>query len=397
MREQLRRAETILRFRFFLRDFLWPGVIFACAFIARLILLHQGPKPLGDERFYIRTGQIFVYLLSQGNFLDPRWRYEPLLFPPVGCYFFGIALWCAGYQVSLDPVTGLPPLPYGSPSVFYYARLVNVILSSATCVSIFYLGRLLKSVRAGLIAALIWAFDPFSMDLSRLALLESSVMFFLILSMLAFFRGAKTLNTKWSIISGVLFGLAVGSKLFGLLEFFILGVLILFLCFKHRFFKTKVSFMPSIHVFLYYLSICSVVGIITFIISWPFLWPNPILRLSVFFSTPELMERVALGPPDPFWFFSLLTGCTAPELILAIWGLIIASSRMFNGKLNFFESLAISWFVTTLTFITFFMTSHHGWYTFYVTPAISFLASAGILDITERFGIWSKVMKLIPI
>jgi 4-amino-4-deoxy-L-arabinose transferase-like glycosyltransferase len=375
-----------MKVRFLLQDFILPAVIFACAFLVRYISLNRVPPPSWDEAVYIRSGQLFIHLISQRKFFDPQWWYDYDV-PPVGCYLIGIALWFAGYRTPIPPPSPFPILqPAG---IIETARMVDVVLSSLTCVNIFYLGRILRNTRIGLAATWIWVFDPLSIRLGRRAMLESIMGFFLTLSLLTFFQGVKKHDLRWIVVSGVFFGLAAGTKMFAWLEIPILAISIIFLWLGKSFSGAREKDSSPIRIHLHYLLICSVVGVTIFFVSWPFLWPNPVTRLLASFNATK-QEHFALHFGSLFWVYILFRRFTVPEVALAIWGFVVALCNFLNRKTIFLESLATSWFILTLFFLTFFIKSENSWYIFNVTPSIAILASVGFNDITERFRIRQK-------
>jgi len=91
-------------------------------------------------------------------------------------------------------------------------RLLPVILSMLTVVVVYLLGRELFDQRIGAVAAFLLAINGYAVSLGRLALLDSTMTFFVTLSMLWLARWTRTGEPKWAYLLAGTAGLAVMAK-----------------------------------------------------------------------------------------------------------------------------------------------------------------------------------------
>jgi dolichyl-phosphate-mannose--protein O-mannosyl transferase len=219
----------------------FPALIFITAFTTRIVHLDRLPCFV-DEIVYIRSGILFISLILKARFFDRKWWYG-IDVPPVGCYLIGLGLRLSGVPFrgmhlqdlfnlrsgTIFPLWGpwmrSPGLRFNlemEKRVILVARTTTALFSSLSCVAFYYLGKDLRNRKFGLLSAAIWMFNPVSILLGRIAILESFMAFFLIMSIFCFFQCIRLQSLRYLVLGGVLFGLAAGSKMFGWLEFPIL-------------------------------------------------------------------------------------------------------------------------------------------------------------------------------
>jgi len=137
--------------------------------------------------------------------------------------------------------------------------------------------------------------------------------------------------------------------MFSWLEIPILAICIIFLWLGRSFSRAREKDSSSIRIPLQYLLICLVVGTTIFFVSWPFLWPNPVMRLLASLDLTK-QKHLALTLESSYWLYNFFRRFTVPEMALAFWGLAVASWNFLNRKTIFLESLATSWFITFFSF-----------------------------------------------
>jgi 4-amino-4-deoxy-L-arabinose transferase-like glycosyltransferase len=122
-------------------------------------------------------------------------------------------------------------------SVFYFLHLplwfiplVQNILGSLTAVLLFIIGSRLFSARAGIIAGLLWAFEPYNVFSGNTIMSETLFIFLLILSFYCFTRWFNGNQNKIYAITGFVLGLTVLTR--PIAPFF-LSALFLFFFFLH--------------------------------------------------------------------------------------------------------------------------------------------------------------------
>jgi len=389
-------------------EFLIPLSIFLMAFLLRAVALDQ-VELRGDEVTYIKSGLIYMQLISQGKLPIPPYVYEwTTSTPPVGFFIIGLVVWMMGYRalptpfppqrLVPNPVDTLHPLwnrevwtwPKDQIEILLTARVTDVIFSSLTCVVMYYLGKTLKDRKIGLMAAILWAFNPLSLLLGRLALLDSIMIFFLTLSILTFYKGIQQSKLNLIILSGVLFGLTTGSRLFGWLLvpigfFWFLGLAI-----GKYLVGLKLGKTLTIRYILFSLLTVLLVGIVTLVAVYPYLWPNPVNQFIKPFTAAERLHGTRHLGFNPYFLLQLVVkqpgqaleaGATLTmlEIVFFALGIVFAIWQMIKARQILLpEALLLSWFVVPILFLSFFITTKYWHYPFIVTPAVAILAATGI-------------------
>lgn len=170
-----------------------PSVLFAIALLAGALVRLWQLNRFGvnsDEAVYLGQAAALAHepILSR---LFPLFRAHPLLFP----FFVALAL----------PFTGREALDLAG-------RLLAVGFGLATIAATMAIGRLLFGRWVGATAALFLALMPYHVTVSRQALLDGPMAFWVTLTLLALVRFAATQRTSWLVASAVALGLGVLTK-----------------------------------------------------------------------------------------------------------------------------------------------------------------------------------------
>lgn len=174
-------------------DRLGPTVLFATALLAGALLrlwqlnLHGVNS---DEAVYLGQAAALADEPTLSRFF-PLFRAHPLLFPFVA----SLTIPFVGYQ-GLDLV----------------GRLLVVAFGLATVAVTFATGRVLFGRWVGATAALFIALMPYHVIVTRQALLDGPMTFFVTLSLLALVHYGATRRPSWLVASGIALGLAVLTK-----------------------------------------------------------------------------------------------------------------------------------------------------------------------------------------
>src|SRR6266545_2623917 len=107
------------------------------------------------------------------------------------------------------------------------ARIVSASFSLFTVVATYELGKTLYSKRVGLIAALLLSLSGYSVTLGRMALLDSTLVFFFAVSIVCIVRWTHTNNDKWLYIFAAASALAIQTKVAGVLVLIISALYLL--------------------------------------------------------------------------------------------------------------------------------------------------------------------------
>jgi 4-amino-4-deoxy-L-arabinose transferase-like glycosyltransferase len=343
------------------------------ASILRFIDLFEYPLTL-DELTYVYWGKIYVSNWENRLFDLDHWlgNYEH---PPIGKYLIGLSI------VSLSPI-GI--------SEIAAARLIMALLSVATCVLIFFLGRELYDWRTGLVAALMLTFDPIHLGQSRYALLDVPMLFFMVASAFFFIKGIKLRDWQSTInlaLSGIAFGLAFGTKYIAFtLPIAFFGVLVSSFILKRK--TSRGLSFPNFRLLGY---LCwGVFAIVVFVSLWPYLWSDPIGNLSSSFEFQAVramrkQKIFFLGRPyhQVPWFFPLaiLLGSITPfELVAVLLGCWLVLRFVFRRQWRESDLLAPLWFLATLIFLCLWPVKLAHWIVI-LSPPLALLAGVGIANL----------------
>ncbi len=105
------------------------------------------------------------------------------------------------------------------------ARAVSMVSALLAIVLVFLLGRELFDAETGLVAAGCQAFSIYDIGFSRFGFTTSSSLFVagFLLSLICWHRAITTRQLRWCWLTGIVIGLSMAAKLFGLFSLFILA------------------------------------------------------------------------------------------------------------------------------------------------------------------------------
>ncbi|MCW4021694.1 MAG: glycosyltransferase family 39 protein [Candidatus Bathyarchaeota archaeon] len=150
----------------------------------------------------------FIVLLNELDYSAVVWDEIPHLYS-------GLILTQGKLQLYIQSEAFYPPLLNLITSIFFRvlganifaARLVSVVFSVLSVWAVFEFGYKLYGPRAGLLSSILLASMPGVLWISRMAMIETMLMFFFTVSLLSFFCWKKTNDNKMLILTGVTLGL----------------------------------------------------------------------------------------------------------------------------------------------------------------------------------------------
>jgi 4-amino-4-deoxy-L-arabinose transferase-like glycosyltransferase len=220
------------------------------------------------------------YARELGDPFGPTWQEYTTTIgqPPLGSVVMGIglaiqghdldgtAVWDFAYGRDWNERTGAMP----NDEDRFAARRTNVVIGALVTGAVFVLGRLLTNRVGGSMAAIFLAWHPLHIVLSTQALSDQTLSLLLALIFISGWFFAKKPTWARAIALGVLLGLGGSVKLTPMLLAGPLAVFGLIRWFMHRDAKSReYAFMMLAQ---------PVIALATFVISYPYLWPNPITR-----------------------------------------------------------------------------------------------------------------------
>lgn len=213
-------------------------------------------------------------------------------------------------------------------------RVYGVLLAASMVGLIFYWVSKVYGNFSGLVAAISLILNPlFWSEMhfnSEKDIPEAIFWGFLLFSI---WKWVTEKKWKWILISGVFFGLSLGTKLnVAFIPFVILPWLLTFLLGNKKL-KQNIKMMIS-------LLVVPIIGIVIFFASWPFLWPDPIAGIGKvigFYKTIGLTQNIDqrfLGPfgINTFAIQWILYTTPIVILILTFIGILYAIKRIPQEK-----------------------------------------------------------------
>ena len=149
-----------------------------------------------------------------------------------------------GYKTAYDvPTAGRPPgYPFFLTAIFFvlgknlfFARIMQVVLSSLLCVLIYYLGRMLLGEKVGILSGLMASIHLGFIAQPTRILTEGLATFLLIISIIFFVKVKQEFqNKRYYFLSAFILGIASLVRSNFLLMFFFIGISIVYDLFKEK-------------------------------------------------------------------------------------------------------------------------------------------------------------------
>jgi 4-amino-4-deoxy-L-arabinose transferase-like glycosyltransferase len=218
--------------------------------------------------------------------------------PPLGSIVMGIGLAIQGHDLD---ATGSWDFAYGtdwnkqmgampSDEDRFAARRTNVVIGALVTGAVYVLGRLLTNRTGGAVAAAFIAWHPLHVVLSTQALSDQTLALLLALIFIAGWCFAKKPTWTRAIILGILLGLGGSVKLTPLLLAGPLAAFGVIRWLVHRDARSRR--------YAWMMLAQPIIAFAIFVLSYPFLWPNPIARTwrLYTFRAQEMDDQSAAWP-----------------------------------------------------------------------------------------------------
>lgn len=279
-------------------------------------------------------------------------------------------------------------------------RVYGVLLAAATVGLVFYWASQLYGYASGIVASLslalyplFWAESHFNTEKD---IPETAYWSFF---MYAIWKGVVTKSWKWIIFAGILFGLALGTKLNIIFALVIVALWILTEVTKNVKIKNKKFF--DIKLIFSFVSI-PVIGLTILVLTWPYLWGDPIngvLRMIGFYKTIGSSSSVS-GSLFGLNFYPLKWILYTTPLVI----LFLSSVGIFKSVLGFRklkinpETLFVVWLLISVFRVMAPGSNIYGGVRQIMEfiPAMALLSAVGFSVIAKRVGVrWSYVLAVI--
>ncbi len=320
---------------------------------------------------------------------------------------FGILIGAALVSISLGPYTnfdsqaeydsavsvvnvGLPYVTPGNlinqpPIGFYinalFLRLFGLsyptgvaavtLFGVGTVFLVYQIGKTMYSSRTALIAAGLFALTPWQVVMSRSFLIDAECLFFSLLSLLVGIWAVRRTSLKLTLVSGVVFGVALLTKLFAV--FTLIPLALLFLHQKPKNFK----FMTQ--------------QVVLFVLPWLFMylvWYEGISRLGFFsiFTHTDFLSTSQHATPSPFVLLNFLMATPGLFFLLAAGISVFLTfwMRGFSKEGAFFDVACLATIIGTVAVNAFLVLGLGLWvpyidpfkYDYQLLPALCLLAAS---------------------
>ena len=143
----------------------------------------------GDENYWLRSTEHFKLFFIDKDLHNSQWK--ECTNAPFGKYILGLTLTIAGHGDRIDELSRMKRwnfrkgyswnLAHGRvppKEILYIARLTMALFGSLTCMLIYWIGRMIFCVKAGIIASLLLAYNPLMWFCSRRAMTDAPLLFF---------------------------------------------------------------------------------------------------------------------------------------------------------------------------------------------------------------------------
>lgn len=257
----------------------------------------------GDENHWLHSSKYFKLLFMDRDISNKQWQ-EPEAYdqPPVGKYIIGLALFVAGEGDEIEELEKMSVWDFSKnyswnvangtippPKLLSTARLTMALFGIFTCLLLYYIGKEVFSVRTGIIASLLLAYNPLMLSWSRRAMTDALLLFFLmtnVVLMMFFYKSFLKEKSRKSFVFAALIGMNVafasGTKLNGALtgiifaSFCIFVVLMKIIQYKFLQHINKLKTIKELKIIVGSLLVSGFIAIFIFIGINPYLYRQPL-------------------------------------------------------------------------------------------------------------------------
>ncbi len=342
-----------------------------------------------DEGLYALVGLSAVRNAARRNFSSGAWSME--FHPPVAMYLaassyalfvFLRTLFQSNLRISFESLSHEVLSQFKGRVALLALRLPSIVLAGLTGVLICLIAEDLFGVEEiAVLAGLFFAITPVAIAWSSLALLESSAIFFSTLSIWTLLLNAHQPSLLLLLVSGVSFGLALGSREIAIALPLVVLPWLAFSTYGERF--AVDSMLPGGWGFAFLVWLLT--GLTVLYALWPWLWGNPISRFLQNLKSTVGMDSQGRAR----WHFYLVRLFAATPITLI--GLYIAGIMfgLLVGTGYASLLLTLTWAILPLLLISLPSIPKRGGSVevSYVTPAFSILAAIGAYYLLQKVSL----------
>jgi len=209
------------------------GLILLCIILIPFTYKLESHPFHGDENHFLRYTKYFKLFFIDKDLNHELWKnFLAYDHPPVGKYVLGLSLFVSGYGDRIEELWNMNPWSFRRDynwnvsqgalppkDILYVGRLTMAILGGLTCIFIYWVGRTIFSIRVGIIAALLLAYNPLMVLCSKRAMLDSPLLFFMVINIMliiffyrSFLKGKRLRTFSFAALIGINIAFAAGTK-----------------------------------------------------------------------------------------------------------------------------------------------------------------------------------------
>lgn len=320
-------------------------------------------------------------LVKSGDFTSEGWGYQK---PRVA-----IMRWI--YGVIPQALCGDDP---GSSLDMAGSRAIAAVLGSILVVGVYLMGRQMAGAVTGILAAVIFSLLPTVLGHDRYACHDLPARVATVFSLWFMIRHFQTQSRRDWLASAILAGVSFAAYFrVGAQTIFVLQ---LALCWRwivgRRWVGAKVADVAQLVSFS---AISGVLGVLLFILSWPYMWPHPIATFIEMFAQPVSMVQGGASLEwffgesrlVPFYYYLLIDAVMMPVGVLLVYlaGLCVTAKQACRGR----DRLLLWLFVfVPMAAGTYTFRSALNHYLMICYPATAVLGALGILAVARWLSRW---------
>lgn len=356
-----------------------PLLIFLIAFIPRFLAASKVDMTW-DEGLYIVCGAMAVKNVAKRNFSSDAWSFE--FHPPIIMYLYGMAYALYAFLTTAKSSRSIPSLGslyregvklFTGRKALLATRFPSVILGSLSCTLVYIICLdVLKNQSIGIVAALILALTPSFIAWSSLAMLESGVTFFYLLTIWTFMMAVELNSIGYLIVSGISLGLALGSKETGFAIPLVVIPPLASLALEAHSLDASVNMAQTLLLWL-------IMGFLTLYVMWPWLWRNPIRQfMKTLRATSKMASRKGAG-----WSFYLVNMFTSTPIALLFLYAVGLTEALYLSISQPHLLLLLAWVALPLILMSSPLAPKRGgaYEMLFILPPLSILSGLAIYDL----------------
>jgi 4-amino-4-deoxy-L-arabinose transferase-like glycosyltransferase len=288
---------------------------------------------------------------------------------------FGYYVSNAFYPPLYDLATAVSFQTFGS--CLFSARLVSVLFSILALSAVFELANSMYKGKTALLAALLLGIMPGYFWLSRLALLETMLLFFVMLALLFFFRWLQTKQNRYAVLAGLAVGLGFLTKYQAIVAGVVMLTSLLFLAqrqLKRMFSRFTLTIAAAVIVVIPWIIVAYQVYASKIFSQW-------LYALQV--GNPEKAVYSDRYPSPIFYLIDMVWPYnTFHPVSIFIYALGLAGLGYFFWRHSYSDKFAVISFASIFVFFT--VISNKEWR--YVLPLFTVLAISAAVFIVFLYG-----------